>query len=69
MTKFLNYKVRVLLGAPYFKEEVFENLSYQDAVEKFKFYVSVCLEFSEFSVRCVNIIKGKKSIKLFQNHG
>lgn len=41
--------------------------SYSDAVEKFLFYVHLSLE-NGLSVRCLYLIKGKKTIKFFQNH-
>lgn len=41
--------------------------SYDEAVDRFLFYVRCALELN-VDIRCVNIIQGKKSIKLFQNH-
>ena len=64
-----SYRVRVLHSYPYLGESNYYNLSWEQASEKFLFFVSVCLAFPEINVRCVNIIKGKrKSIKMFQNH-
>lgn len=68
MAKVVTYRVRVLHSYPYLKDTMFENLTYQEACEKFKFFVACCLEFPELHVRCVNIFKGKKCIKLFSNH-
>lgn len=58
------YKVRVLHDD--FKETVHDGLDYHSAVEKFMFYVSAVLEFN-LNVRCVNIMNGKGTIKMFQN--
>lgn len=69
MSKFITYSVRVLHKYPILKDTMYENLSYQEACDKFKYFVSCCLEFPELNVRCINIFKGKKSIKLFQNYG
>lgn len=62
------YKVSVLTDGVLSTRLQTECSSYSDAVEKFLFYVHLSLE-NGFSVRCVNLIKGKKTIKLFQNHG
>lgn len=45
--------------------ESFDHLS--DAIEQFIYYVRAVLEFN-LNVRVVNIFKGKKSIKMFQNY-
>lgn len=45
--------------------ESFDHLS--DAIEQFVYYVRAVLEF-DLNVRVVNIFKGKKSIKMFQNY-
>lgn len=61
------YKVRVLLD-DLRKTEKFELCTtYNDAVERFLFYVHLALEYN-CSIRCVNIVYRKKSIRLFQNH-
>lgn len=61
------YKVRVLLDDLRNTEKVEMCTSYNDAVDRFLFYVHLALEFNCY-VRCVNIIHSKKSIRLFQNH-
>lgn len=62
------YKVSVLTDGLLSTRLQNECSSYSDAVEKFLFYVHLALE-DGLSVRCVNIIKGRKSIKMFVNHG
>lgn len=62
-----NYCVRVLMddGTSF---EV-RNLDYDLSKQKFLFYVSACLEFdNQLLVRAVNILRGSKCIKLYQNH-
>lgn len=68
MAKVSTYRVRVLHSYPYMKDTIFDNLSYQEACERFMFYVACCLEFPELNVRCVNIFKGKKCFKYFCNY-
>lgn len=60
------YKVRVLDNLK-LDEHIYNVDSYDEAVERFLFFVHLALE-NRLSVRCVNIIRGKKVIKLFQNH-
>lgn len=63
------FSVRVLFSYPIMKEKIYENLTWEQAVQRFVFYVQCCLSFPELHVRFVNIIKGKrKCIKMFQNH-
>ena len=60
------YKVRFV--SKDFKIEHVESCkSYDEAVDRFIYYVRCALELN-VNIRCVNIINGKKSIKLFQNH-
>lgn len=59
------YKVRVLHDD--FKETIIEGLDWSTAVDRFIFYVRAALELN-VSVRCVNLMNGKGTIKLFQNH-
>lgn len=62
------YKVRVLMDFKYKLSERIEDVKdYSEAVERFLFYVHLALE-DGLSVRCVNILKGRLSIKFFQNH-
>lgn len=65
--KVVSYRVRVLfIGG---KEVNYVCTSYDDAKEKFMFFVSACLEFGDLlTVRCINIFRNKTSIKLFQNY-
>lgn len=44
-----------------------ENLSWSDAIDRFLFYVHCALELG-VHLRCVNIIIGKKTIRMFSNH-
>lgn len=60
----MKYKVRVLHDD--LKETVHEGLDYHDAVDKFLFYVSAILVFN-LNVRCVIIMNGKGSIRMFEN--
>lgn len=63
-----NYKVRVLMDGKYKIVEHLESVNdYSEAVDRFLFYVHLALE-DGLSVRCVNILKGRISVKYFQNH-
>lgn len=59
------YKVRVLHDD--FKETVLEGLDWPTAVDRFVFYVRAALELN-VSIRCVNIMNGKGSIRMYSNH-
>lgn len=59
------YMVRVLHDD--FKETILEGLDWSTAVDRFIFYVRAALELN-VSVRCVNIMNGKGTIKMFKNH-
>lgn len=61
-----NYKVRVLFDD--FKEKIVDGLTYQEALDKFRFYIDCVLQFSMNDVRCVNLMNGKGTIKMFENH-
>lgn len=60
------YSIRVLeLGNGH--ELWLRDLSFDEAVDRFIFYVRCACELG-CSIRCVNLFKGKKSVKMFQNH-
>ena len=62
------YKVRVLMDSKYKLVEHVESVKdYAEAVDRFLFYVHLALE-DGLSLRCVNILKGRISVKYFQNH-
>ena len=61
------YRVRVLVDDIHKSELLFDCKSYSEAKDLFLFYVRCALELG-VSVWCCNILKGKKSIKMFQNH-
>lgn len=64
------YSIRVLFsGSSGHVEKITEGLEWETAKRKFVFYVSACMEFPELQVRCINLIRNKKTIKLFQNYG
>ena len=68
MSNFQVYSVRVVSSGRYSVEKKIENLSWSEAVDRFLFYVHLALEL-DVSVRCCNIIKGKKKVvKTFINH-
>lgn len=63
-----NYKIRVLHYDCYkLASDTLSNLSYSDALDRFLFYAHAALELG-LGIRCVNIMLGNKSIKMFQNH-
>lgn len=61
-----DYHIRILFDDGH--QKFYKNLDYDFAKQKFHFFVSACLEFDEFSVRSICIIRGQRTIKLFQNH-
>lgn len=61
------YKVRVIVDDPQKSEIIKECASKQEAFSLFLFYVGAALELN-CSIWCVNVLNGRKSIKLFTNH-
>lgn len=62
------FRVRVLFDSVKHSEYYDYDLTYDEAVSKFVYYVRACLECN-LNIRCVNIFSGRKCIKLFCNHG
>ena len=60
-------KYRVLVRDNDYKEIAnIENLDYKSAIDKFKFFIDCTLAFN-MKVRVINLIKGKTTIKMFEN--
>lgn len=59
------YKVRVLFDD--FGEIIDVFPDFISAKEKFLFYINCSVEFNS-NVRCINLMNGKGSIKMFKNH-
>ena len=58
---------RVLVRDWDFKELTsLDFLSYDDAIEKFRFLIDCTLVF-KLNVRVINLFKGKRCVKLFEN--
>lgn len=62
------YRVRVCRSRGLKCDEIlYENLSYSQALDKFRFIVDCALEFEDLGVEVVNIFLGKRCIKMFVN--